>query len=129
MVVHLIAQTGFAHRAQPLEFVEVDRKAVGHDEPMKNHRQALLAVAFQFASFAQDPRSLRNQERLAVVRIEVGGHQTIDRTRETRRQPIGEHGFKDGAFQNAVLVGRRPAPRFRSVVWRCASGTRGTLCR
>src|SRR6185437_10768858 len=102
MVVHFVAEPCFADLTETVELVERNRIPVGHDEPVENHGEALLAELIDRLDFAEHAGALRNQKLLVVVRIDVRRHHAIDRAGESSVEPVGEDGFDDGALKEPV---------------------------
>ena len=103
-MIHLISQTGFADLVETLELVEAHGKAIGHDHPVKEDRHTLLTHAFELAHFSQKTGALWHQEALMIMRIDVGRHQAVDRSRQARVQAIGENSFDHRAFKEPVFL-------------------------
>jgi hypothetical protein len=67
VIVHLVAECGFADLIEALELVEADRQAVRHDQSMEYDGKALLAKRLNFLRFAEDLGARRNERMLPVV--------------------------------------------------------------
>ena len=112
----LIAQPGVADLVEALELVEADGIAVRHDEPMEDNGEASLPEGFHLLRFAKNLRSCRNQQVLAVVRVDVVCEQALDGTGELPVEPVDENGFENGSFKENVGL---PCRRV------CGAGRRG----
>src|SRR6266851_9891360 len=108
MVVHLVAKSCFSDFIQPLELVEADGVTVRHDEPVKEDREPLLTERFDFLGFAKHFRTSGDKDMLTVVRVNVRGHETIDRPGKRSVEAVDEQCFKNRAFEDDVSL---PAER------------------
>ena len=79
MVVDLVAKTGVTDLVHPFELIETDGIPIGHDEPMKRDGESRLTEGVHALRFSQDLCAGRNQNVLAVVRVEVVGNEALDR--------------------------------------------------
>src|SRR5579862_3261814 len=110
MVVLLIAEAGIPYLIETLKLVEVDRKTVGHDEPVKGDREPRLPKGIDLPGFAQNLCSGGNEKVLSVVGVNIIREQAFNRTRELPVESIDKDGFEDGPFEEDVCFsGRRIA--------------------
>ena len=72
VVVDLIPQAGVADLVEPLELIEADGIPVRHEHAMEDDGQTGLAEGVHLLRFTEQLRTCRNQQVLAVVRINVG---------------------------------------------------------
>ncbi len=102
MVVHFVSESCFTDLIQPLELVEADGVTVRHYEPVEENSEPLLAERLNLLRFSQHFRASGDKDLLAVVRVDVRRHQTIDWPRKRAVQAVDEQGFKDRALEDHV---------------------------
>ena len=87
---------------------KLDGKAIGADGPVKGDEHLSLLGVSDALHTAQEPRSLRQQELLVIVRVKVGRQIDHDRPAESAVDVIGDHTLKNGSLEDTVktaLVG------------------------
>ena len=77
VVVYFVAKGSLPNLIQPLELIECYGESIGHDEPMKEDGEALLAKRLHLFRFAQNLCSGWNQNVLAIVRVNIICHEAI----------------------------------------------------
>ena len=78
MIVDLVAETGVTDLVETLELVEADGLTVGHEKAMEENRKPGLPGVLNLTGFPEHSRSRGNEQVLAVVGVNVRGHQTLD---------------------------------------------------
>ena len=72
VVVDLIPQPRIADLIEPLELIEADGIAIGHEQAMEHDGQTCLAEGVHLLGFTEQFGACGNQQVLAVVRIDIG---------------------------------------------------------
>ncbi len=80
---------------------------------MEHDGQTGLAEGVHLLGFTEQLRSCWNEQVLAVVGINFGGEQTLDRAGKAPIETVNEHGFKDGSFKQDVGFSCRRVGRTR----------------
>ena len=104
MVVHLVAEAGLADLVEAFELVQAQRVAVGHDDAVEENGKPFLAEAVHLLDFPEHTGTLRDEEVLAVVGVDIGGHHAVDRAGEVGGQAVGENGLQERALEEPVQV-------------------------
>lgn len=128
MPIHVIFQTGITSRVGAGQVVERERRRIRQNDPVPHHLHAALPVANLAVVFAQDARTLRDQQELAHggvidrlrhrgdhVARKIGldarhqcpghhrsGHDLIRRSRQ--RQIAGITGFRGSGFLERLFL-------------------------
>ncbi len=97
-----VAETCVSDLIHPFELVEADGIPVWHDEPVKRDSKLRLTERVHPLCFSENLRAGRNQEVLAVVRVDVVGDEAFDGAGKLAIESIQEHGFKDPTLKYDV---------------------------
>ena len=95
----MIPEPGFADLIKASKLIEINTKAVRHDEPVKRYGEATLAGAFNGMDIAKDATPGRNENVAMVVRIHVIADQTVHRSGKCSIEAVCEHAFDNGSFK------------------------------
>ena len=102
MAVDLVLEAGLADLVEPLEPVQADGEAVGHDHAMKEDGQPLLPEVFGLGDLSKNLRTLRDKEMLAVPGPDRDGYHAISGAREVAREPVCKNRFENGSLIEPV---------------------------
>ena len=107
MIVDLVAESGVADLIEPLKMIKAHGVAVWHEQPVKRNGEPPLPETLHLPRFTEKFRSCRNQQTLAVMRIDIVCKKTFNGTGELPVETVEENGFEDGSFKQDVGFARR----------------------
>jgi len=104
MIVDLVFQSGGTSLVEPFELIEAYGVAIWHEEAMEGNGQAALPERVNLLGFTEDLAPGWNEKVLAIVGIDIIGHQATDRSSEAAVEPVNEQGFDDRVLEKNVFL-------------------------
>ena len=113
MVIHLVVKTSHALNILAHHSIEIDRAAIGINDPRPDYLQAVLSVGDLGVINSNQARSLRNQEVFSRRRVvHVRAHQRFYLARQVGINSLLKDGWNVPAHFHFVLTKRQRAGEF-----------------